>query len=92
MPEALIGEAGRSILDVGVIGAVCLLLIAAIVWHVRISRADLKAEREAHKATLDAYLKSIKEYASIGESIRDQMAASEATMRAVLDVVKERRT
>lgn len=90
MADVLVTEAGRSIIDVGVVGAVCIMLIAALVWKEHISRRDLREEREAHKATLDAYLTSIKQYASIGESIRDQMAASEATMRAVLDLVKER--
>jgi len=83
--DAFLG-ASQKILDVGVIGAVCILLMIALAYIVR----RYNAEQEAHQKTRDSWLADVKEYANIGESVRNQMQANTSAMQSVLEIVKER--
>lgn len=94
MPDATVVEAGRSILDVGVIGAVCIFLMAALAWTVK----QWMNERIGHMATKDARLEDAKEFAAVGETMRAAMQANTVAMQAitesnktVLDMLKDRR-
>lgn len=98
MPEDIVSGAGKSILDVGVIGAVCILLIVALAWVVRTWRLDVAAvrqelqdERKAHLETREAWLEDVKEYAAIGESVRDQMRALITLYNSTMEVIKDSR-
>jgi len=86
MPDDALLGASQKILDVGVIGAVCILLLLGIAYAVR----RYNAEQEAHQKTRDAWLADVKEYANIGESVRNQMQANTSAMQSVLEIVKER--
>jgi hypothetical protein len=90
MPDAQLTEASKSILDVGVIGAICLLLIAALIIRERMWRADMKAERDAHQETREEHLADVKHFAMIGESVRDQMKTQVQAFQNVIDLFKTR--
>lgn len=90
MPDAQLTEATKSILDVGVIGGICILLIAALIIRERMWRADMKAEREDHQKTREAHLTDVKHFALIGESVRDQMKTQVQAFQNVIDLFKQR--
>ncbi|SMC43348.1 hypothetical protein SAMN06297251_102158 [Fulvimarina manganoxydans] len=77
MPEAVIGTASQALIDNGVIGAVCILLMGALVWVVRTLRAEIKDERDAHQRTREEHLKDVRMLGSLGESVRDQLKVLE---------------
>jgi|GEM_PF-6024724 hypothetical protein len=90
MPDPVTAEAARSFLEYGVVGALCLLLMVVIIFQHRTHKAELKEERDAHQRTREAQIIEIRQFATLGESIRDQQKALEVTITAVLDLVKER--
>lgn len=90
MPDATVTEATKSILDVGVVGAICILLMVVLVWREKIYRSDLKDEREAHQETREKHLEDVKHFAMIGESVRDQMKTQVQTFQNVIDLFKTR--
>lgn len=91
MPDAIVTEASRSLIKADpVLGALCILLIAALVLRERMWRADYKAERDAHRETLKKQLEDVKEFARIGESVRDQMKTMVVTFQNVIDLIKDR--
>jgi hypothetical protein len=91
MPEQAIANATQSIVDVGVIGAVCILLMGALVWTVRTWRKEVKDERDAHQVTRNAHLADVRDMAKLSESIRDQQKATESAITSVLEFVKNER-
>ena len=90
MPDGIITEAGRSFLDVGITGALCVILAAVIVYLTRTHRTELHKEREDHQRTREAQLEDIRAFAKLGESIREQQNALERSIHAVLTIVRER--
>lgn len=96
MVEELVTGASKEVLDAGVIGAVCLLLIAALIVIIRLWRLDLarweaklEAEQQAHQETRLAWLADVKAYATIGESVRDQIKPLVTTYNTMLDFYKD---
>jgi hypothetical protein len=95
---AIINDTARSILDVGVIGAVCLLLIATLVlrerhWLRREERqageykAAIKEERDAHELTRSAHLSALVAGQNllnvVNEHMRSQSSAVDAVLKAL---------
>lgn len=79
MEEVLPGALNKLV-ETSVLGAVIAILLVAIGVIVRFWRADLKAaaealekERDDHKATRAEWLTDVKEYATLGESVREQL-------------------
>jgi hypothetical protein len=79
MPEQPILDASKSIIDVGVIGAVLILVLAAFAWTVRTWRADIEklqgqlaAERAAHQQTKNDQISDLRNLARVAESV-DEM-------------------
>lgn len=91
MPDEVITEAGRRVIDVGVIGAVCVLLIAALSFMIYIYRKDTHAEREAHEVTRKEYLNDVKLFAQAGESMRSTAQSMVASNAAVIEILKSGR-
>lgn len=89
MPDAIVTEAGKSLLDVGTVGAVCVLLMIVLAARERMWRTDMKTERDAHQATRDKYLEDVKQFATIGESVRDQLKTQVAAFQTVIDLMKK---
>lgn len=90
-PDTVVTEASRTFLDYGLLGAVTLLLMAVLVWRERTYRADLKEEREAHQKTRDQHLADLKQYATIGESVRDQIKSMRDVVQAAIDILRQQR-
>lgn len=91
MPDPVVTEAARSFIKADpVLGALCILLIAALVFRERMWRADMKTERDAHDITRQKHLADVKDFARIGESMRDQMKTLVTTFENVIDMVKDR--
>jgi hypothetical protein len=92
---AIINDTARSILDVGVIGAVCLLLIATLVvrerhWLKREDRqtvefkAAMKEERDAHELTRSAHLSALVASQSLLNVVNQHMQSQSNAVDAVL--------
>lgn len=90
MPDTIVTDAARSFFDVGVVGSLCVILALVIWYQDKRHRAELKDEREAHQETREAQIVEIRQFATLGESIRDQQKATEAAIQTVLDLIKER--
>jgi hypothetical protein len=89
-PDTIVTDAARSFFDVGVVGSLCIILALVIWYQDKRHRAELKEEREAHQRTREAQIVEIRQFANLGESIRDQQKATESTIQTFLDFVKER--
>lgn len=90
MPDTIVTEATKSFFDVGVVGSLCVILALVIWYQDKRHRAELKDEREAHQQTREAQIVEIRQFATLGESIRDQQKATETAILTVLDLLKER--
>ena len=90
MPDALITDAGRSILDYGVIGAICLILMGVIWFREKQHRTDLTKEQDSHQKTREAQLDEVRKMAALGETMRDQMRSVVATMEMLAEIIKDR--
>jgi len=100
-PDTIVTDAARSIIDVGVVGSLCIILALVIWWQDKRHRAEiactrtelkaeLKAEQDAHQRTRDAQIAEIRHFTTLGESIRDQQKATETAIERMIDWVKER--
>lgn len=94
MPDALITDSGQRILDVGVIGAVCILLIAVLIIRERMYRSDLKSWEKQLDDAKKEHLNDVKRYAEIGETIREyikgQTMSLQTEVKAAMEVIKDR--
>lgn len=84
MPEVSVVEASRTIIGEGVIGAMLILTLSALVFAVR---QWIKTLRELYDEK-DARLKDWKEHATLAESMRNAMAANTTAIQAVLGYFK----
>lgn len=89
-PDTIVTDAARSFFDVGVVGSLCVMLALVIWYQDKRHRAELKEEREAHQRTREAQIVEIRNFATLGEAIRDQQKATEAAILTVVELVKER--
>lgn len=78
MPEQTIVDASKSILDVGVIGAVLIIVLGAFTWAVRTWRSDmqkmeaaLEKERSAHQQTKNDQIADLRNLARVAESVEE---------------------
>ncbi|PWE56744.1 hypothetical protein DEM27_10295 [Metarhizobium album] len=86
MPDELVVGAGKSILDFGIIGAVAVLLMAAVVVLVLWLRS-------AHNELLQAkkeHLEDAKQWAVLGEVLKNNMAANTEAMKEMLTFMRDR--
>ncbi len=90
MPDATIVEASKSFLDFGVIGALCIILMGVIVYQARTHKAEMTEEREAHQKTRENQLADLRNYATIGESVRDQMKTLTVAFEQAVEIIKDR--
>jgi hypothetical protein len=99
--------AGR-ILDVPIVGAICILLAVVLWWRDKMARqdmadlskllrGDLKEEQDAHDQTTEKLrtalldrLADAQAYGRIGETVREQLKASDASLRQFMDFVEKR--
>lgn len=83
-PDVVTETVTKSFLDVGVVGALCLLLMGVLVareryWQKRETSltaaftADLRAERAAHDKTRDALLDEVRSNGDTIALVRSQM-------------------
>ena len=86
VPDATMVEAGKNILDVGVVGSVLIFVVGALGWTVR----QWLATQKKFDDLQEARLKDVREFAAIGEAIRNTMAANTVAIESVLKVVRER--
>ncbi len=100
MGEELITGAGNKILDVGVIGAVCLLLIATLIvreryWSRREERFDeeattaLKEERAAHDVTRASLLEEVRSNGETIALVRRQLDSHQAAFDALVKMRRD---
>lgn len=90
MPDAIITESAGKLLETGVIGAVCLLLIALLVVREKMWRKDLKDERDSHQATRVTHMEDVKKIVVLGENIREVLKSQVQQNQIFLDIVKDR--
>lgn len=84
MPDAVILDASKTIIDASVIGSILILTLAAFAWTVR---QWMKSTRELYDEK-DARIEEAKEYAKLAESMRTAMAANTTAIQAVLGYFK----
>jgi len=87
MPVETIGEAGKSLIDYGVLGIGIVFLICAVVWLTRRllqAQDDLLAAKEAHK---DDAVK----FAGLTEVMKNQMQSQADLMKLTLETLREGR-
>lgn len=71
MPNETIVGAGKSLLDVGVVGAFAVLLICALVWVVRQWRIDVKEARQRGDDAIEKLNKRLLEEQESHQRTRD---------------------
>ena len=71
-PDTLLKSTDR-ILDVGVVGAVCVMLIVVLVVRERWWQAEIRNERAAHDKTREALLGEVRSNADTLALVRTQM-------------------
>lgn len=76
MDEKVITDSANRILESGVVGAVCVLLIVALVAVVKMWRSDLRNEQIAHQATRDAWRADVKEFADRLEKLGEKVTGA----------------
>lgn len=96
MPDDLLLDAGAKINETGVVGAVCIMLILALGWlwktwrqDMAAARAELQAERELHQKTRELWLADVKSYATIGETVREQLRTQVPLLTGAMEMLKE---
>jgi len=86
IPDATVVDAGKQIIDVGVVGAGLVFCMLALAWVTRQWVAAMKK----HDELQEARLKDVKDFAAIGEAIRQAMAANTVAIESALKVIRER--
>lgn len=86
MPDELVVGAGKSLLDVGVVGGVALLLMVAIIFLVR----RLFAAQDALIASYEKRLEDARRWDVTAEILKNTMAANTDTMKEVLTFLRAR--
>lgn len=93
MPDAALLDASSKILDLGVIGAACIFLMAMLAFVVR----WLQSEQREHQKARDRWIEDLKEVADDRQATREAMSAmatalnqNTATMNTVVDLMRER--
>lgn len=79
-------EAGKALIDYGVLGIAILFLIAAVVWLTKrllLAQDDLLTAKEAHK---DDAVK----FAGLTEVMKSQMQSQADLMKLTLETLRER--
>lgn len=84
MPEEAAASASTKILDVGVVGACCILLILAVIFLIMWIRSILKDMDEAKQAHLD----DVKKYAAEGEATRAVLAKTITSVETHTETTK----
>jgi len=86
LPDATVIDAGKQIIDVGVVGSGLVFTMLALGWVTRQWLAALKRNDELQEARL----KDVKEFAGIGEAVRQAMASNTVAIESALKVLRER--
>ena len=88
-PDAILNSYSR-ILDVGVVGAVCLLLIAVLVVRERWWQSEIKNERAAHDKTREALLTEVRSNADTVALVSRQMQNWQSAFDTLMKFVSAR--
>lgn len=89
-PDTILTSYNR-ILDVGVVGAVCLLLIAVLAYRERFWQSEIRSERAAHDKTRDALLEEVRSNADTLALVRTQMQNWQSAVDTLLKVALVRK-
>lgn len=90
LPDDAILDASKKLIDFGVIGAVCIMLIAALAWLGITYRTDMRRKDEENQRIREAHLADVKNYATIGESVRDQIKPALTAFQTAVEILKDR--
>ena len=100
MPPEVITETSKTILDVGVVGAICLLLMALLVYRERYwqgrekvltdgYKLEIASERGAHDKTREALLEEVRSNGDTIALVRQQMQTQQAAFETLMRMRKE---
>lgn len=84
MPDDSILNASRQLIDTGVLGAVLILVIAALIW---VTRQWLNTQKELSAAKQE-HLETVRESAARGVEIKIAMQANTTALQAVTMAVQ----
>lgn len=100
MPADIVTDASKSILDVGVVGAICLLLMIVLVfrerwWQSREQKvtdtftAELKTERAAHDKTRETLLAEVRSNGEATAEFHTEMRSQREIFNTLIGLVKK---
>lgn len=97
LPDDIALGAYKQILDVGVVGAVCLLqiMLLIVIWRYfnrKLEEADDRLEKEelAHEVTRTARIEELSANKALAIAVQEQMRVQAEAFRAVLTVLGDR--
>lgn len=88
----LIDNTASKFLDVGVVGAVCLLLIGALIVLSRYFLKEIDKRDVAHEQTRAMLIEEIRGNAKTTTLVTQQMAAQEKSLEAVMNFIRKEKT
>jgi len=91
VPDAIAVEAGKTFLDLGIAGAVIIVLIGFLGWTVKQWQNERKEYAKKLDEEKDARLADAKEFAMLGETTRNAIAANTTAIQAMLEAFKDRK-
>ena len=89
MKEEVILDSASRILDVGVIGAVCLLLMAVVIVRERYWQSEMATERQAHAETRSALLDEVRSNGETVALMRQQMQSQNQAFETLMRMVRK---
>lgn len=90
MPDVVLTDAAKEIIGISIVGPICVLLICLLAWREKIYRSDLKMWQDKHDASQAARLNDLREFATMGESMRESQRALAVAVNASMEALKER--
>lgn len=79
MPDDILINATKPLIDAGILGSLCVLLAAAIVYLVRSHKAEMREEREAHQRTREAHIKAMEAGFGVVVEVKEAVQAMQET-------------
>lgn len=91
MPEDVVTNAASRIVESNpILGSICVILAAGIVFMFYIYRKDIKAERDEHEKTRQEHITDVRRLGDLGEKMREQTKELSGVMENALDFMRGR--